>query len=179
MAVRTEIRHTLVVSVVQNSALRHLTKAGHGTTKSLPVSGWSASPNKTQVWTFWKRKKENIFLNCKHLRAEYYSWDYVLLCLSHYLLFVSPVSITPQTQSQSNSRTSCQKLSYGGRIFNKNESYTLYLTCCTFRRASEHERPKHNVRAISLQPGQMNKWKRNSGGGSLGCTPRLLSPWQG
>lgn len=28
-----------------------------------------------------------------------------------------------------------------------------------FRRASEHERPRHNVRAISLQPGQMNKYE--------------------
>lgn len=105
---------------------------------------------------FGKREKENSQISHNY-RLNVTAADYVSSCLSHYLLFVSSVSISLQTQSQSNLRTSCQKLSYGRSIFNKNESYMIYLTCCTFRQASEHETPRHNVRAPSLQPGQMKE----------------------
>lgn len=110
-----------------------------------------------KVLMFWKKEKEN-FLKL-HTITDW-MLDQLSPCLSHKLLVVSSVPISLQTQSQSNPRTSCQKLSYSRSIFNKNKSYMLYLTCCSYRWVSEHERPRHNVRAISLQPGQMNKWKR-------------------
>lgn len=48
------------------------TKAGHGTT-NLPDGGWSASPEGTQVWIFWRIKKEKENSNCRQLQAERYS----------------------------------------------------------------------------------------------------------
>lgn len=66
------VDHTAICGVCGPDILLKGTKTGHGTT-NLPDGGWSASPEGTQVWIFWRIKKEKENSNCRQLQAERYS----------------------------------------------------------------------------------------------------------
>lgn len=122
---------------------------------------------------FGKREKENSQISHNY-RLNVTAADYVSSCLSHYLLFVSSVSISLQTQSRVIYARPARNWVTAG-------AFSIKMKATWFIWHAAPLGGHLNMRRQGIMSGHLHcslaKWK--SSGVSLGCNARFLSPWQG